>query len=158
MHVVLGAISLLQYNDQRWSGKWCFLSARLWCDMIFICHKHIESGGSSVMCTYGEGKINESCETALVTGFCLRLSPSGSMGLIGLRRGGWATEGRMTLLSVFFIPLNTVGGSSWSVAFSAVAEHESFSLCLYQSSVLLLHCAQGGLGISFAAKVGTSEV
>lgn len=69
-----------------------------------------------------------------------------------------AAERRMTLLSAFFIPLNTAVVGLWSVAFSAIAEHESDSLHFYQSSVLALHCVQGGLGISFAAKVGTSEV
>lgn len=44
------------------------------------------------------------------------------------------------------------------MAFSAVAEHESDSMYLYQSSVLSLHCVLGGLGILFAAKVGTSEM
>lgn len=46
------------------------------------------------------------------------------------------------------IPLNTVVFGWWSVAFSAGAEHESDSLYLYQSSVLSLHCVQGGLGFS----------
>lgn len=59
------------------------------CDEIWSSAAVSKSGGSSVVRTYGEGKTNESCETPLVTGFCLRLSPSGSMGLIGLRRGGW---------------------------------------------------------------------
>lgn len=120
--------------------------------MIFICRKHIWSGGSSAMCTYGEGKINESYETQLMTGFCLRLSPSGSMGLIGLRRRGWPP------LPVFPVsPLSTVVVSLWSVAFSAVVTWTWISLpaliwklcpltalCAGRVGYFLLYCSQGG--------------
>lgn len=95
------------------------------------------------MSTYGEGKINEPCETRLTTVFCLQLSPSGSMGLIGWQREGWP------FFSTFFISRYTVAVVLWSDAFFAVAEHESDPPYLYQSSVLSLHCVRGGLDISF---------
>lgn len=82
--------------------------------MISIFHKHIGSGGSSAMCTYGEGKINESYETHLVAGFCFRLSPPGSMGLTGLQ---------CSVLCVVWISL------------LSQHEHKSVSLYLYQSSL-----------------------
>lgn len=63
--------------------------------MISVCRKSVKSEGSSEMYTNGEAKIDESCERQLVTGFCLQLSPSDSMGLMELWRGRWPS-------SVFF--------------------------------------------------------
>lgn len=55
----------------------------------------------------------------------------------------------------FFVPLNTTVVSLWSLAFPVVAEHESVSPCLYQSSVLSLDCVQS---ISLEVKIYILEV
>lgn len=91
------------------------------------------------MCTYGEGKINESYETHLVAGFCFRLSPPGSMGLTGLQ---------CSVLCVVWISL------------LSQHEHKSVSLYLYQSSLSSYYivCRECFFFFFLAPKVGMSEV
>lgn len=121
----------MRYNYRSNKNKdLCLLFTCLGRDTILICREHTERAGSPVMSTYGEGKINESWETWLVTSYCLRLSPSGSMGLIGLWRGGQASS----------LPFSALG-TQWDLAVWHQLLYQSMNHTL---SLSLHYYSEGG--------------